>query len=57
MHPTLLGGPQWLTGGAFGVEASVSAVVVDVLVLVILLWWKPRTAATPILDSGIAVAA
>lgn len=39
-RPELLGTPEWTTGGAFGPEASVFAVVVDA-VLVIMLWkWK-----------------
>lgn len=38
--PELLRKPQWLTGGAFGPEASVFAVVVD-SVAVLLMWrWK-----------------
>ena len=38
--PQLLDKPQWLSGGTFGPEASVFAVVVDV-VAVLLLWrWK-----------------
>ena len=40
LHPQLLDAPQWLSGGAFGPEASVCAVVVDA-VAVLLLWrWK-----------------
>ena len=38
--PQLLDQPQWLSGGTFGPEASVFAVVVD-LVSIVLLWrWK-----------------
>jgi membrane protease YdiL (CAAX protease family) len=36
-RPVLGDQPEWLTGGAFGPEASVLAVVVD-LILVVLLW-------------------
>jgi membrane protease YdiL (CAAX protease family) len=57
VHPTVLGRPQWLTGGAFGVEASVSAVVVDTLTLVVLLLWKPRDGGAPISDSRVELAA
>lgn len=40
LHPQLLDAPQWLSGGAFGPEASVCAVAVDA-VAVLLLWrWK-----------------
>ncbi|MEO6172913.1 MAG: CPBP family intramembrane glutamic endopeptidase, partial [Arenimonas sp.] len=39
-HPIFQGMPQWLTGGDFGPESSVFAVMAD-LVVVILLWkWK-----------------
>jgi membrane protease YdiL (CAAX protease family) len=40
LHPTLLDRPLWLTGGAFGIEASVLGVAVDVLALALLLSWK-----------------
>lgn len=39
-RPTLLGQADWMTGGAFGVEASVFAVLVDTTALVLLLAWK-----------------
>jgi membrane protease YdiL (CAAX protease family) len=43
--------PEWLTGGAFGPEASVLALVMDLLVIVLLWRWRgvePRqTMATP----------
>lgn len=40
LQPVLQGQPEWLTGGGFGPEASVFAVVAD-LVLITLLWrWK-----------------
>lgn len=40
LHPHLLAQPQWLAGGAFGPEASVFSVGVD-LVAIMLLWrWK-----------------
>ena len=45
LHPTILGRSEWLTGGAFGVEASVFSVVVDTCALVLLLCWKPGAAA------------
>ena len=40
LRPLLQDLPEWVTGGRFGLEASVFAVVVDVL-LILLLWrWK-----------------
>lgn len=39
-QPQLLDRPQWVTGGAFGPEASVFAVVVDALLIAILWKWK-----------------
>lgn len=45
LHPTLLEKPEWLTGGAFGIEASVFSVVVDAVLLIVLLCWKPHSAA------------
>ncbi len=40
LRPQLLDAPTWLTGGAFGPEASVMAVVVDVAVVVMLWRWR-----------------
>jgi membrane protease YdiL (CAAX protease family) len=42
-RPVLLDGPEWVNGGRFGPEASVFAVVVDVLVIVALWKWKGST--------------
>ena len=38
--PELLGKPQWLTGGAFGPEASVFAVLVDAAAVIVMWRWK-----------------
>jgi hypothetical protein len=38
--PMLLDKPDWLTGAAFGIEASVLGVAVDLLLLIGLLLWK-----------------
>ena len=38
--PTFLGKPEWLTGGSFGPEASVFAVLVDATLVVMLWRWK-----------------
>lgn len=45
--PQLLDKPQWLSGGAFGPEASVCAVAVDSIAVLLLWRWKgfARTAA------------
>jgi hypothetical protein len=40
LHPHLLARPQWLTGGAFGPEASVFSVVVDLAAIALLWRWK-----------------
>lgn len=42
-HP-IITGPEWITGGAFGAEASVPAVVVGLLLTVILLFARKREA-------------
>jgi len=46
--PTLLNKAQWLTGGSFGPEASVFAVVVD-SAMVLLFWRWRRNAKAPLL--------
>lgn len=38
--PELLGKPQWLTGGDFGPEASIFAVLIDAVVVLLLWRWK-----------------
>ena len=44
-RPVFLGLPEWLTGGEFGPESSVFAVVVD-LVMIVALWkWRGTPAA------------
>lgn len=50
--PHMLDKPQWLTGGAFGPEASVFAVVIDSLAVLLLWRWRgwvqgPRVATGP----------
>ena len=46
LQPLLLDRPEWMTGGRFGPEASVFAVVVDVLLVAILWKWKGSVRAT-----------
>jgi membrane protease YdiL (CAAX protease family) len=46
LHPQLLDKPQWLTGGAFGPEASVFSIVVDVLAIALLWRWKGASRAS-----------
>jgi len=55
LHPHLLAKPQWLTGGAFGPEASVFAVVVDLIVIALLWHWKGTAGSVAV--SGRAAAA
>lgn len=43
LRPVLQDQPQWLTGGSFGLESSVFAVVVDLLLLLVLWRWKGTT--------------
>ena len=45
--PHLLATPQWLSGGAFGPEASIFAVVVDATAVMLLWRWK-GTARSPL---------
>lgn len=40
LQPLLLDRPEWLTGGRFGPEASIFAVVVDSLLIALLWRWK-----------------
>jgi membrane protease YdiL (CAAX protease family) len=49
--PQLLDKPQWLSGGAFGPEASVFAVVVDVIAVLLLWRWK-GVARDPVVRQG-----
>ena len=46
LHPHLLDKPQWLSGGAFGPEASVFSVVVDVLAIALLWRWRGTSRAS-----------
>lgn len=45
--PELLGKPQWLTGGAFGPEASIFAVLVDTAAIVLMWRWKGSAQTRP----------
>lgn len=45
-RPLLLDRPEWVTGGRFGPEASVFAVVVDVLLILVLWKWKGASSRT-----------
>lgn len=47
--PELLGKPQWLTGGAFGPEASIFAVLVDAAAVVLMWRWKGSAQARPMM--------
>jgi hypothetical protein len=55
--PHLLAKPQWLSGGAFGPEASIFSVVVDAAAVLALWRWKgtarnPRPAPLPIAEAA-----
>jgi len=41
LKPVLRGGPEWLTGGSFGLEASVVGLMCVVVMLILLCKWKP----------------
>ena len=45
--PELLGKPQWLTGGTFGPEASIFAVLVDSAAVMLMWRWKGTAQARP----------
>jgi uncharacterized protein len=50
-RPVLLDRPEWMSGGRFGPEASVFAVVVDVLLIVLLWKWKGSSPAARAVDA------
>lgn len=45
--PQMLGKPQWLTGGEFGPEASIVAVLVDTAAVVLMWRWKGSVQSRP----------
>lgn len=45
--PVLSDAPDWLSGGAFGLEASVPGLVCVVALLLILRGWRPYRAGCP----------
>ncbi|MEP7043194.1 MAG: type II CAAX endopeptidase family protein [Dokdonella sp.] len=47
LHATVLDKPQWMTGGKFGPEASVFAVMVDLVTLVLLWRWRSTSQHLP----------
>ena len=49
--PELLGKPQWLTGGTFGPEASIFAVLVDAAAVVLMWRWKGSAQARPMMST------
>ena len=44
-RPVFTGQPEWLTGGAFGPEASIFSPLVSLLMIVLLWRWKGSVAA------------
>lgn len=47
LQPVFHAKPEWLTGGAFGLEASLPCVIVCGAAIVALVLWKGRTSADP----------
>ena len=45
--PQMLGKPQWLTGGEFGPEASIFAVLVDTAAVILMWRWKGSVRPRP----------
>lgn len=43
MIPQFTGGPVWLTGGTFGLEASIPGLICVILAIFLLYRWKPDT--------------
>lgn len=54
-RPLLQDQPEWLTGGSFGPEASIFAVLVDLLLIALLWRWKGWTAQPPELAQPVSV--
>jgi len=46
MTPQFSGGPQWLTGGAFGLEASIPGLICVIAMIYFLYRWKPDASHT-----------
>ncbi len=46
LRPEFQGKPQWLTGGEFGPESSVFAILIDVILIVALWKWRGSVAAS-----------
>lgn len=47
LKPVFLGRPEWLTGGAFGLEASLPCALVCTACILALVLWKPRAVEEP----------
>ena len=52
--PELLGRPQWITGGTFGPEASIFAVLVDATAVVLMWRWKGSARTRPMVLAAAA---
>ena len=50
--PVFHGKATWLTGGEFGLEASIAGVVVLALAIVVLARWTPAAAPNPCAVAG-----
>jgi membrane protease YdiL (CAAX protease family) len=49
--PEMLGKPRWLTGGEFGPEASIFALLVDTAAIALMWRWKGRVPARPMVPA------
>lgn len=47
LKPVFLGRPEWLTGGAFGLEAGLPCALVCTACILALVLWKPRVVGEP----------
>lgn len=54
LHPVFQGRPEWLSGGVFGPESSVCAVIVDLIVIAILWRWRGNRSRPAGFDAEIA---
>ena len=42
LTPVMAGDPSWMTGGAFGLEASIPGLACVILMILVLLAWQPQ---------------
>ena len=55
LHPVFNSAPAWLTGGQFGLEASVPGLISVIVILIALYFWKPiNTGPSPVIPAYIS---